>query len=93
MKNEKNINNSLFDIIALFLSFILCFFRGFYIFFRKEGKIKNNIFFNFLDFMFRGWPNYFWRSPSLFKVTSFFSDIFNFLLNKRISEKLEIIRK
>ncbi len=75
MKKEK-INNTFFDLIAFIYSFILNIFRSIKNFFTLK-KIKKNIFFDFLDFLFRSWPKYFWKKPTAFKLTSFFADIFN----------------
>jgi len=70
MKKE-NINNSFFDFIAFLLSLLINFFRSVVNFFTMK-KIKKNIFFNFLDFLFRIWPKYFWKKPTFYKLTSFF---------------------
>ena len=80
MKKEK-IHNSFFDLIAFILSFLLNIFRS-VINFITLKKIKKNIFFNFLDFLFRVWPKYFWKKPSFYKITSFFWDILTKLIGK-----------
>ena len=79
MEKKKIINNSFFDMIALFLSFIFSFFRSIKIFFLSNNKSvkKENTFFNFLDFIFRKWGNYYWEKPSIYKLSSFFSDLLN----------------
>jgi hypothetical protein len=70
---EIIIFNSFFDVMAFVLSFIFSFFRSFKIFFLNKVIIKKqNIFFIFLDFIFRKWSLYFWKKPTLYKITSFF---------------------
>lgn len=75
MKKEI-INNTFFDLIAFGLSFFINVFRSIIIFFTLK-KIKKNIFLNFLDFLFRTWPKYFWKKPTFYKITSFIADILN----------------
>lgn len=75
MKKEK-INNTFFDLIAFIYSFILNIFRSIKNFFTLK-KIKKNTFFDFLDFLFRSWPKYFWKKPTFYKFTSFIADILN----------------
>jgi hypothetical protein len=81
MEKEK-INNTFFDFIAFLLSLFINFFRSFFNFFRMK-KVKKNIFFNFLDFLFRIWPKYFWKNPTSYKITSFFWDILNNIFKKK----------
>jgi hypothetical protein len=81
MKKEK-IQNKFFDFIAFMLSFILNIFRSIKNFFTLK-KIKKNIFFNFLDFLFRIWPKYFWKKPTFYKITSFFADILNNIFKRK----------
>ena len=84
MKNRKEINNVFFDLIAMFISFFMNILRWFYIFFsQKKINMKINIFFNFLDFIFRKWTKYFWEKPSFYKLTSLLWDIINYLINKK----------
>jgi hypothetical protein len=79
MEKKKIVNNSFFDSIALLLSFVFSFFRSIKIFFssNKNTTKKENLFFNFLDFIFRKWNIYFWEKPSVYKISSFFSDLLN----------------
>lgn len=81
MKKEK-IDNTFFDWLAFIFSFILNIFRSIKNFFTLK-KIKKNYFFNFLDFLFRTWPKYFWKKPTFYKVTSFFWDMINNIFKKR----------
>lgn len=82
MNEKKKIKNNFFDILSLFLSFLLSFFRGFSaFFFWKKWKIKNN-FYMFLDFIFRIWPKYFWKSPNLYKIFSMPASLINYILKK-----------
>jgi len=83
MNKKYTIKNNFFDIIALFLSFILSFFRAFLFLFNFLKKKKINKFFNCLDFIFRLWPKYFWKNPSFYKITSFFSDLLNFIFKNK----------
>jgi hypothetical protein len=79
MRKKYIIKNNFFDLIAFFTSFFFSFFKSFLLFFNILKNKKNNIFFNFLDFMFRLWPKYFWKKPSFYKISSFFSDMLNFI--------------
>ena len=81
MDKKKVINNSFFDLLWFFLSFIICFFRSFKIIFLNNFK-KTNKFFDLLDFIFRKWSKYFWEKPSIYKLSSFVSDIINFIFKK-----------
>lgn len=78
MGQKRKINNSFFDLLAFLISFLFSFFRSIKIIF-IWGRKKKNIFFNFLDFVFRKWTKYFWLKPSFYKIFSFFSDLLNFL--------------
>ena len=73
------IKNVFFDVIAFILSFIFSFFRSIKLFLFNDYKKfkKENIFFHFLDFIFRKWSIYFWKKPSLYKITWFFGDTLN----------------
>jgi len=79
---KKEIDNKFFDLIAFILSMIVNFFRSLKNLFTLK-KWKKNIFFNFLDFLFRGWPKYFWEKPTLYKITSFLWDVFNNIFKKK----------
>jgi hypothetical protein len=37
----------------------------------KKQEIKKGAFLKSLDFVFRLWPNYFWKKPRLMKITGF----------------------
>lgn len=76
------IENMFFDIISLVISFIISFFRSIKLIFWWKIKIWTNIFFNFLDFIFRKWTKYFWGKPSFYKITSFIADLLNFVFKK-----------
>lgn len=86
MKEKVLIKNSFFDLLALFVSFILSFFRSILLFFtfkKDKNKPKENILFNVFDFIFRKWPKYFWKKPNSYKITRIFSDILNFIFNTK----------
>lgn len=83
MKEKVVIKNSFFDLIAFLISFIFSFFRSIKLFFISNSKSKNNIFFDFLDFIFRDWSKYFWKRPSVFKITSFFSDTLKYIFKNK----------
>ena len=78
----KKINNTFFDLIAFILSFLLNIFRSIKNFFTLK-KIKRNYFFDFLDFLFRSWPKYFWKKPNTYKFTSFIADILNNIFKRK----------
>jgi hypothetical protein len=83
MKNKVVLENHLFKIIALLISFILSFFRSLKLFFFNSSKIKKNDFFNLLDFCFRKWTRYFWKMPNIYKLASLVRDIINFIFKKK----------
>lgn len=85
MKNKEKIiiKNNFFDLILLFISGILWFFRSIFLFFWiKKTKIKNNIFFDLLNFIFKIWPKNFWKKPNLYRLFSFPWDLINYLFKK-----------
>ncbi len=78
MKKEEN---SFVKLVFLFLSLIFDFFRSIWLlFWIKNEKLKNNLFFDFLHFIFVLWPKYFWEKPSFYKLFSFFWDLFEYLI-------------
>lgn len=81
MKQKKKIKNTFFELIFFCLSFILSFFRSTKLFL-VDKKIKDNLFFESLDFIFKTWPKYFWTKPSFYKIFSFPWDLFKFILKK-----------
>ena len=85
MNKKIVINNSFFDAIAFLLSFVFSFFRSIKLFFLNDvnNVKKENIFFIFLDFIFRKWSIYFWNKPSLYKLTWFFGDILNSIFKNK----------
>lgn len=84
MNNKILIKNTFFDVFCLFLSFFLSFFRSIYILlFWNIDNIKiDNSFFSFLDFILRKWTFYFWKKPSLYKLTSLIWDILKNITKK-----------
>ena len=81
MKQKKKINNYFFEFILFIISFLLGFFRAFKLFFLGKTKTKN-IFNDFLDFIFRRWPKYFWEKPTLYKFFSLPGNILNYIFKK-----------
>ena len=72
MRRRKKIKNSFFELILFIISLILSFFRSIRIFLSPNTRsIKNNLFFETLDFIFKKWPKNFWKNPSFFKLFSF----------------------
>jgi len=56
MNKKEKIDNKFFDILAMFLSFILSFYRSFRLLFTKNKIFKkNNTFFTTLEFIFQTW--------------------------------------
>jgi len=85
MKEKRVIKNNFFDLIAIFISFILWFFRSISSLMFSNNKAKKNYFFDILDFLFRIWPRYFWRKPSFYKITNFVWDFINYVFyNKNL---------
>jgi len=78
MSDKKIIHNKFFDLLSFLTSFFVSFFRSFFQLFSNK-KIKQNIFFDILDFIFRKWPKYFWKKPSLYKITAFFGDLLRYI--------------
>lgn len=84
MQEKQKIDNKIFDILAIFISFILSFFRSFQLFFTNKNSMKKkNIFFQSLDFIFSTWPKYFWKKPSLYKLFSFPGDLISYIFRKK----------
>jgi len=81
MKEKQEIKNTFFEFILLFFSIVASFYRGIVLFLFNK-KIKNNLFFDILDFIFISWPKYFWLSPSLYKIFSFPWDLSRFISKK-----------
>jgi hypothetical protein len=69
MNGKKIIKNSFFELVFFITSFLLSFFRAIKLFILGKN-FKKNKFFSFLDFIFRKWPKYFWKKPSLYKISS-----------------------
>ncbi len=83
MREKKKIKNSFFEMILFIYSMILSFFRSIKLFFSNNTKkIRNNLFFDTLDFIFIVWPKYFWAKPSLYKLFSFPGKLIEFILKK-----------
>lgn len=81
---KKQIENKFFDLIFFLISIILWFFRSFLLFFTfNNKKIKENIFFDFMHFLFVSWPKYFWNKPTMYKLFSFPSSIIKNLTKKK----------
>jgi len=85
---EKKENNSFLNLIFLFISLILDFFRSFLLlFWIDNSKNKDNLFFDFLEFIFKLWPKKFWKNPSLYRFFSFFGDLIDYLILKYENKK------
>lgn len=83
MKEKKQIENTFLEVVFLFLSFIMSFIRSIKLFFIKNTQVKKkNIFFETLNFIFRIWPKYFWKQPSLYKLCSFPSHFLHYIMKK-----------
>jgi hypothetical protein len=81
MKKKRKINNTFFEFILYIFSIMLSFLRSIKLLV-GSGKIKNNLFFESLDFIFKIWPKSFWNKPSFYKIFSFPGDLFKFILKK-----------
>jgi hypothetical protein len=85
---KKHNDNSVLTIIFLFFSLVLDFFRSILLLFGvKTKKIENNLFFDFLEFIFKLWPKSFWENPSLYRFFSFFGDLIDYLILKNEYKK------
>jgi len=83
MKKDLS-NNSVINFIFLFISFIFSFVRSILLLFSsKNYKIRSNLFFDFLDFIFKIWPSYFWQKPNVYKIFSFPWDLLEYIFNKK----------
>jgi len=79
MNSKKE--NSVLTILFLFFSLIIDFFRSLLLLFWYRPKnIDNNLFFDFLEFIFKLWPKKFWEKPSLYRLFSFFWDLIDYLI-------------
>jgi len=81
MKKKRKINNTFFEFILYIFSIMLSFSRSTKLFL-GSGKIKSNLFFESLDFIFKIWPKYFWSKPSFYKIFSLPGDLLKFILKK-----------
>ncbi len=79
MINKKE--NSFLKILFIFVSLFFDFFRSvLLIFWYKINNIESNLFFDFLEFIFKIWPRKFWEKPSLYRLFSFFWDLIDYLI-------------
>ncbi|RKW25105.1 hypothetical protein D8B46_00250 [Candidatus Gracilibacteria bacterium] len=82
MNEKKKVKNYFFELILLIISFLIAFYRSIKLFlFSKNGR-KKNLFNDFLDFVFRKWPKYFWNNPSIYKLFCLPGNIINYILKK-----------
>lgn len=72
---KKKIHNSFFDLVSLALSIVWNAARSIGLLFSDRPIKKDNRFFLLLDFIFRKWPVYFWKKPTLYKLCNFFPDL------------------
>ncbi|ATU05746.1 hypothetical protein BKN14_04915 [Candidatus Gracilibacteria bacterium HOT-871] len=82
MKEKKKVKNYFFELIIFFISMILSIFRGIGLFLFGKNLKNKNLFNNFLDFIFRKWPKYFWKNPTLYKLFSLPGNIINYIFKK-----------
>lgn len=82
MIEKKKVKNYFFEIILLIISIFFAIFRALVLFFWNKNLKNKNLFNNFLDFIFRKWPSYFWKKPSLYKLFSLPWHILNYILKK-----------
>ena len=78
---KRKIKNSFLELIFFLISMFFSFFRSIKLFFTNK-KIKTNLFFETLDFVFIIWPKQFWENPSFYKFFSFWGDLTKFILKK-----------
>lgn len=83
MNEKKKIKNYFFEIIFLIFSLVFSFYRAFKLFLFSKNWKNKNLFNDFLDFIFRKWPKYFWKKPTLYKIFSLPWDILNFIFKKK----------
>lgn len=69
----KKIDNKFFDIISFFLSAIASFYRSLLLLIWRKTSVKRGVFFKWMDYFFRGWPDYFWKKPTWLKIWLFFA--------------------
>ena len=80
---KRKIKNSFLELVLFLISTLFSFFRSVRLFFStKNYKIKKNLFFESLDFIFIIWPKDFFKNPSFYKLFSFFWDFIKFILKK-----------
>lgn len=82
-KPNNQIENSFFDLIIIFWNFFLSSFNSISMFFWNKKNIKNNSFFDILDFIFKIWPKYFWKNPTGYKLTTFFWDTIKYIFFRK----------
>ena len=90
--NEKNkVKNNFFELILLIISFFYAIIRAFLLFLFNKKNLKNkNLFNDFLDFIFRKWPKYFWKKATLYKLFSLPGNILNYIFSLKGGKSGEI---
>ncbi len=80
----KKITNRFIDIILLIASFFASLVRSFFSLFARGKGIKRSSFFDAIDYVVRIWPHFFWKKPSLFKVSIFMASFIKYVFyNKK----------
>ncbi|NDK08894.1 hypothetical protein EOM39_06685 [Candidatus Gracilibacteria bacterium] len=78
-ENKEKIENKFFDLIGFVFSFFNSILASFKLFFLVNTPKVKTIFFDFFDFIFRLWPRYFWKKPTLYKIGRFIKDFIDFM--------------
>lgn len=79
----KKINNKFLDLLKYIASFFRSIVDSFLlVLWTKKTKISNP-FFRSLNFIFVIWPKYFWKKPTMLKLTRFISDFINYVFYKK----------
>ena len=82
MNEKKKVKNYFFELILLIISSLIALYRSIKLFLFSKNWREKNLFNDFLDFVFRKWPKYFWNNPSIYKLFCLPWNIINYILKK-----------
>lgn len=79
----KKVNNKFFDLILFFLSFLFAIYRSLLSLFKKKSAIKKSGFYDSIDYIFRIWPNNFWKDIKFYKIWYFLWWLIKYIFYKK----------
>ncbi len=79
----NKVNNKFFDLILFFLSFLFAIYRSILSLFKKKSTIKKSSFYDSIDYIFRIWPNNFWKDIKFYKIWYFLWWLIKYIFYKK----------